>query len=201
MKREVKRVDFALQKGIMDCGQAITPLAKALELLQSNKDPETAKGYVMNAFKILSLNIEATNLKRLNLIKRELKPKYRDLCPEEPSATKLLGDNFQEAVKNLDGTKGHITLTSQNFLGKRGGATGTSRPSTTTTTTTTEEITTKTIRATSTKTKVPNPTSTTTGITTKQRTNSQQGNRCCRYRLQKSIYSATISPTLCKTRH
>ena len=124
MKREVKRVDFALQKGIMDCGQAITPLAKAFELLQSNKDPETARGYVMDAFIILSLNIKATNLKRLNLIKRGLKPKYRDLCPEEPSATKLLGDNFQEVVKKLDGTKGHITLTSQNFLGKRGGGGG-----------------------------------------------------------------------------
>lgn len=70
MKREVKQVVFALQKGIMDCGLAITSLAKALELLQSNKDLETAKGYEMDAFKILSLNIEATNLKRLNLIKR-----------------------------------------------------------------------------------------------------------------------------------
>lgn len=52
MKREVKLVDFTTV--IMDCGQAITPLAKVLELLQSNKDPETAKGYVTDAFKFLS---------------------------------------------------------------------------------------------------------------------------------------------------
>ena len=32
MKREVKRVDYALKKGVLDCAQAITPLAKPWKL-------------------------------------------------------------------------------------------------------------------------------------------------------------------------
>ena len=121
MKREVKRVDYALKKGVFDCAQAITPLAKALEVMQGNNDPVTAKGYVMDAFKILCLTVKSTNIKRQELIKREIQPKYRDLCAEQPSATKLLGDNFLESVKKLDGTKTQLTITPQNFLGKRGG--------------------------------------------------------------------------------
>ena len=121
MKREVKRVDYALKKGVLDCAQAITPLAKALEVMQGNSDPVTAKGYVMDAFKILCLTVKSTNIRRQELIKREMQPKYRDLCAEQPSATKLLGDNFLESVKKLDGTKTQLTMTSQIFLGKRGG--------------------------------------------------------------------------------
>ena len=137
MKREVKRVDYALKKGVLDCAQAITPVAKALEVMQGNNDPVTAKGYVKDAFKILCLTVKSTNMKRQELIKREI-PKYRDLCAEQPSATKLLRDNFLESVKKLDGTKTQLTITPQNFLGKRGGgATDTSCPSTPTTTTTT----------------------------------------------------------------
>ena len=110
-------MDYALKKGVLDCAQAITPLAKALEVMQGNNDPVTAKGYVMDAFKILCPTVKSTNIKRQELIKREIRPKYRDLCAEQPSATKLLGDNFLESVKKLDGTKTQLTIT----IGKRGG--------------------------------------------------------------------------------
>ena len=121
MRREVKRVDYALKKGVLDCAQAITPLGKALELMQTNSNHEATKSNVMDAFKILCLIVKTTNNNRLELIKKEMQPKYRELCPEQPSATKLLGDNFQEAVKKLDGTKSNLTMSSMNFLGRRGG--------------------------------------------------------------------------------
>ena len=112
MKREVKREDYALKKGVLDCAQAITPLAKALGVMQGNRDPVTAESHIMDAFKILCLTVKSTNIKRQELIKREMQPKYRDLCAEQLSATKLLGDNFLESVKKLDGTKAHLTMTS-----------------------------------------------------------------------------------------
>ena len=57
---------------------------KAYTIIQSNKEPETGKGYVMDAFKNLSLNTKATNTHRLEQIKKKLHPKYRALVPEDP---------------------------------------------------------------------------------------------------------------------
>ena len=121
LRRGVKRVDYIQQKSIANYGQAITPLIRAMELMQANKEPERAKGYVVDAFKLLCLNIKATNLERLDNVKKELNPKYKSLVPEQPSTTKLLGDNFQDAVKKVDGAKSSLTTSGQNFLGKRRG--------------------------------------------------------------------------------
>ena len=63
----------------------------------------------MDALKILCLTVKSTNIKRQELIKREMQPKYRDVCAKQLSATKLLGDNFLESVKKLDGIKAHLT--------------------------------------------------------------------------------------------
>ena len=91
--------------------------------MQGNNDPVKAKGYVMDALKILCLTVKSTNIKRQELIKREIQPKYRDICAEQPSATKLLAtrDNFLESVKKLDGTKTQLTISPHIFLGKKGG--------------------------------------------------------------------------------
>ena len=121
LKPLVKRVDFAQQKAAADAGQATVPLIKALELIQSKQNADTVKTYIMDAFKILSLNIKATNLKRLEFIKRELQPKYKAICPEEPSTTKLLGDDFQESIKKQESAKGSIIVSTQSFLAKKGG--------------------------------------------------------------------------------
>ena len=112
---------YLQQTAVKNYAQAMTPLIKALDLMQSNRDPETTKKHVMDSFKILSLQIKTTNLNRLEQVKKELHPKYKALVPEEPSETKLLGDSFQDAVKKLEGTKNNITISSQSFLGKRGG--------------------------------------------------------------------------------
>ena len=91
--------------------------------MQGNNDPVKANGYVMDAFKILCLTVKSINIKRQELIKREIQPKYRDICAEQPSATKLLAtrDNFLESVKKLDGTKTQLTRSPHIFFRERGG--------------------------------------------------------------------------------
>ena len=121
LKRDVKKADYLQQTAVKNYAQAMTPLIKALDLMQSNRDPEITKKHVMDSFKILSLQVKTTNLNRLEQVKKELHPKYKALVPEEPSEAKLLGDSFQDAVKKLEGTKNNITISSQSFLGKRGG--------------------------------------------------------------------------------
>lgn len=124
LKREAKNVDYLQQKAVSNYSQALIPIIKALELLKSSSGKATeATGHIMDAFKILCLNIKATNLGRTERIKRELQPKFRAICKNEASATNLFGDNFQEAVKKLEGTKSNLTSTAQqHFLGKRGGS-------------------------------------------------------------------------------
>ncbi|MCG8049340.1 MAG: hypothetical protein N0E48_27745 [Candidatus Thiodiazotropha endolucinida] len=124
LKREVKTVDYLQQKAIGTYGQALVPIMKAMECLQGVKEQQGAMRHVMDAFKILSLSIKVTNANRTDRIKKELQPKFRALCQNEASATNLLGDNFLEAVKKLEGTKGNLTLSTQPFLGKRGGDKG-----------------------------------------------------------------------------
>ena len=96
----------------------------ALDLMQTNKEPETSKKYAIDSFKIMCLKVKATVLNRLLRVKKELNPKYKALVPEEPSEAKLQGESFQEAIKKLEGTKNNITTSSQNFLGKWGGGGG-----------------------------------------------------------------------------
>lgn len=124
LKRETKNVDYLQQKAVANYSQALIPIIKALELLKSSSGKATeATGHIMDAFKILCLNIKATNLGRTERIKRELQPKFRAICKNEASATNLFGDNFQEAVKKLEGTKSNLTSTAQqHFLGKKGGS-------------------------------------------------------------------------------
>ena len=74
---------------------------KALEQMQSNTDLEAAKNNVMDAYKILCLSVKTTNSKRLELIKKRM----QGVVPRRTNSAKLLGDNFQEAVKSWTGQK------------------------------------------------------------------------------------------------
>ena len=122
LSRSTKHSDFMQQVAVANYGQAMVPIIKALELMQSKKDPERMQTYMMDAFKTLSLLIKTTNTARLEKVKKELNPRYREVCQEGPSATKLLGDNFHETVKKLDQAKGNLTVQmAQPFLGRRGG--------------------------------------------------------------------------------
>ena len=120
LRWDVKKVDYERQTALNSYSLAVTPITKALDALQAN-DSGLAKTHIMDAFKILCLTIKKTNQKRMDDIKKDLQPKFRTLVPEEPSTTKLLGDNFLEAIKKLEGTKGNVTLSQQHFLSKKGG--------------------------------------------------------------------------------
>ena len=70
---------------------------------------------------VLCLNIKTTNAGRNERIKKELQTKFKSLCQNEASATNLFGDDFQEAVKKLEGSKANLTSSAKHFLGKKRG--------------------------------------------------------------------------------
>ena len=88
----------------------MVPLIKIMEATEKHDKTVNIPSFVSDAFKMLSWNIKQTNLKRRERIQKELQPKYRSL-----SATKLLGDNFQEAAKKLETTKGNLTVSAGHF--------------------------------------------------------------------------------------
>ena len=118
LRRDVKQVDYVQQQAVAAYGQAMVPLIKKMEATE--KHDKTVNIPSLVTFKMLSWNIKQTNLKRLERIQKELQPKYRPLFQEGPSATKLLEDNFQEAVKKVEATKGNLTVSTGHFLGKKG---------------------------------------------------------------------------------
>lgn len=121
LKRDVKQVDYVQQQAVAAYGQAMVPLIKIMEATEKHDKTVNIPSLVSDTFKMLSWNIKQTNLKRLERIQKELQPKYRSICQDGPSATKLLGDNFQEAAKKLETTRGNLTVSAGHFLGKRGG--------------------------------------------------------------------------------
>lgn len=121
LKRDVKQVDYVQQQAVAAYGQAMVPLIKIMEATEKHDKTVNIPSLVSDTFKMLSWNIKQTNLKRLERIQKELQPKYRSLCQEGPSATKLLGDNFQEAAKKQESTKGNLTVSAGHFLGRKGG--------------------------------------------------------------------------------
>ena len=88
---------------------------KMLELINGNTQPEMVAELVMDAFKLLSLNIKLTNMNKLERVKKELHAKYVPLCEEGTSAAKLLGDHFQEQAK-LESTKQSLTKNATRFF-------------------------------------------------------------------------------------
>ena len=116
----MKKVDYVQKTALRNYGQALTPLVKALELMQGYREPEVEKSYVIDSFKILCLQVKATNLNRLEQVKKELHPKFKPLVPEEPSETKQLGDSFQDAVTKVEGTKANLSMSSQLFFREEG---------------------------------------------------------------------------------
>ena len=75
LRRDVKTVDYHQKTAVSNYNQALVPLIKALDMMQTTKAPTQLSSYIMDAFKILSLNIKLTNQNRLDKVKRELLPK------------------------------------------------------------------------------------------------------------------------------
>lgn len=121
LKREVRAVDFQLQRSNANYNQALIPVVKAMEYMKSSEHGKASE-CITDAFKILCLNIKTNIAGRRERIRKELQTKFRPLCQNEASATNLFGDNFQEAVKKLEATKSSLTTTQNHFLGKKGGS-------------------------------------------------------------------------------
>ena len=121
LKRETRQGDFGHQLAVANYCRAMVPIIKAMEAIDNDERMSTISILVKDAFKMLALSVKLTNMKRLERIQKELQDKCKSLCQEGPSATKLLGDYFQEGAKKLENTKGNITIYSGNFLGKKGG--------------------------------------------------------------------------------
>ena len=114
LKREVRAVDFQLQKASANYSQALIPVIKAMEFMKKNEH-EKASECITDTFKTLCLHIKGNIAGRRERIRKELEPKFRPLCQQEASATNLFGDNFQEAVKKLEGVKSNLTSSSKTF--------------------------------------------------------------------------------------
>ena len=93
----------------------MVPLIKIMEATEKHDKTVNIPSFVSDTFKMLPWNIKQANLKRRERIQKELQPKYRSLCQDGPSATKLLADNFQEAAKKLETTKRNLTVSAGHF--------------------------------------------------------------------------------------
>lgn len=121
LKRDVRAVDFQMQKANANYSQALIPVIKAMGHLK-DKEYDKAGECITDAFKTLCLSIKANIAGRRERIIKELQPKFKSICQNEASASNLFGDNFTESVKKLDSTKSSLTTSAQNsFLGRKGG--------------------------------------------------------------------------------
>ena len=85
------------------------------------KNYEKASEHIMDTFKKLCLTIKSNIAGRQERIKKELEPRYKELCNQIATPNKLFSDNLQENIKKLEGTKTSLTTSQKNFVGKKGG--------------------------------------------------------------------------------
>ena len=117
LKRQVRAVDFQMQKANNNYSQALTPIMKAMVCLKEKEYDKVAE-YMKDAYKMLCMFVKYNIAGRRERIISELTPKFKALCKNEATGSCLFGDNFSEAVKKLEGSKANLT---GNFLQKRGG--------------------------------------------------------------------------------
>ena len=122
LTRDVKAVDFQMQKTNATLNQALIPIVKGMAHLKK-KDTGPAFECIQDAMKILCHHIKANIAGRRERLKKELQLKFKPLSKNEASATCLFGDAFQESVKKLDSTKTSLTNSGRRFLhgGRKGG--------------------------------------------------------------------------------
>lgn len=99
----------------------MVPLLRAVDALAVLKDSNQALQHLMDAVKIGCLMVRETNNALVEKIKKEIQPRFRGICTNQPSATNLFGDNVQENLRKLDSSKMNIT-TNQSFFREKGGA-------------------------------------------------------------------------------
>ena len=101
---------------------ALIPLTKVLGLVKGVKNPEL-KELIVDTFKMLTTGISANTNAQREKIKRDLDPKFKQICKNEGSASKLFWDHLQEEIKNLNDSRLPLTVSTSQwpFLGRRGG--------------------------------------------------------------------------------
>ena len=121
LRRETRATDFVQLKALENYNYVLTPLIKALDLFKSKKDQQKAVEYVADAYKLIGSAVKATNIARMDKIKKDLHQDYKTLCePKKMTATLLLGDNLNEEIKKVKESTKNSPFVSP-FLGKRGG--------------------------------------------------------------------------------
>ena len=118
LRRETRIHDFSLQQSHKNYALSLIPILRGLEALKKEKSAATE--HIMDAYKILCLNIKLNNATRADKIKPEISPKYRSLCESSASTEQLFGDDLQDMIKKLEGPKTHLTTNTHSFLYKKG---------------------------------------------------------------------------------
>ncbi|XP_071148869.1 uncharacterized protein [Mytilus edulis] len=112
LNRQTKNVDIMIQKnqGILCKGMVpqLTLMDKLLNMSKANKGIEPSKvgevlSLVKDSFVFTQMAYSDLNVKRRQLIKTNLRPCYRSLCPDNaPISDKLFGDILVDKVKEVD---------------------------------------------------------------------------------------------------
>ncbi|CAC5365143.1 unnamed protein product [Mytilus coruscus] len=112
LNRQTKNVDIMIQKnqGILCKGMVpqLTLMDKLLNLSKGNKGIEPSEvgevlSLVKDSFVFTQMAYSDLNVKRRQLIKTNLRPCYRSLCPDNsPISDKLFGDSLVDKVKEVD---------------------------------------------------------------------------------------------------
>ncbi|XP_063414419.1 uncharacterized protein LOC134696513 [Mytilus trossulus] len=112
LNRQTKNVDIMIQKnqGILCKGMVpqLTLMDKLLNSSKANKGIEPTEvgellSLVKDSFVFSQMAYSDLNVKRRQLIKTNLRPCYRSLCPDNaPISDKLFGDSLVDKVKEVD---------------------------------------------------------------------------------------------------
>lgn len=123
LRPQTKHCDYGMQQVQKHLCTALVPTIKLMHHMRHKGDAQTALELVGDIFKILTNGYVEANNARRDKIKNDLLPKYKQLCEEPASETKLFGDNLEDKVKKMKETTTTLTTTtnSRSFLFNRGG--------------------------------------------------------------------------------
>ncbi|XP_060589138.1 uncharacterized protein LOC132744443 [Ruditapes philippinarum] len=113
LRRETRAMDVQLQRETTHLSSALVPIIRALDAFKKNDkhNLQQAKEHVGDAFKMICLFINTTSQTRKEKIKKELLPKYRNICDSsKTTSTKLFGDDLKEEIKQRNDNETTLTV-------------------------------------------------------------------------------------------
>lgn len=123
LRGQTKSSDYAIQRLQKNICLSLIPTLKLMQHLKQGGDSLTTKELVGDIYKVLVHTYVESNEARREKIRQELLPKYRKVCDEPASVTKLFGDKLEENIKKMKETSTSLTPVTNKkpFLSKRGG--------------------------------------------------------------------------------